>query len=407
MASSTTSDHTPIEPPKSIEITSLIELRTLLEEVIATNSLHSPRQPRPKSSSTDLSPSLWGVPLQPSRRHVGTNVILLKFLKASDYKPVQALEMIRRTVKWRREIGADRLANEEPEVPGFKGHMCFLGVDRGGRPVSYNMCGSVIESVFCGKAIGKEMEERILRYRVHFMEKGIKQLSFRKEGRTAITQVIDLKDSSLASPREFRLIVKKLFLMSEEYYPEFIEQHIFINVSFRYYAYHALYSGNINQRTKNRFIFAKPSRVTETLLKYISAENIPVQYGGLYRKDDDEFSGANAEASELPVKGGCPATVEFPIDKPGVTVVWDIAVVGWDVHLKEEFIPEDECSYSVLIRKEKRLEETTRNSFYISEPGKIVLTVTNRTHKKKRILYRFKSKPTVPIYTLLEQSSIT
>ena len=87
-------------------------------------------------------------------------------------------------------------------------------------------------------------------------------------------------------------------------------------------------------------------------------------------------------------------------------MVWDIAVVGWDVHYQEEFIPDDEGSYNVLIQKEKRLDENVRNSFYIREPGKIVLTVTNRTFKKKKILYRSKSKPTVPLYTLISNAAV-
>lgn len=86
--------------------------------------------------------------------------------------------------------------------------------------------------------------------------------------------------------------------------------------------------------------------------------------------------------------------------QPGVTVVWDLTVVGWEVDYKEEFIPDDEGSYKILIQKERNLEECIRNSFYISEPGKLVLTITNKTYKKKRVLYRSKSKPTIPLYTL-------
>lgn len=86
-------------------------------------------------------------------------------------------------------------------------------------------------------------------------------------------------------------------------------------------------------------------------------------------------------------------------------MVWDISVVGWEVNYKEEFVPDDQGSYNVLIRKEKKLDESSRNSFYISEPGKVVLTVENRTFKKKRVLYRSKSKPTIPLYNLLNQTN--
>ena len=85
-----------------------------------------------------------------------------------------------------------------------------------------------------------------------------------------------------------------------------------------------------------------------------------------------------------------------------MTVVWDITVVGWDVTYKEEFIPEDEGSYEILLEKGKKMGESVRNSFYINEPGKILITVGNATYKRKRIFYRFRSKPTVPMYVYFE-----
>ncbi|KAB1220472.1 Patellin-3 [Morella rubra] len=33
----------------------------------------------------------------------------------------------------------------------------------------------------------------------------------------------------------------------------------------------------------------------------------------------------------------------------GVTMVWDISIVGWEVSYKEEFIPDDEGSYIILV----------------------------------------------------------
>jgi phosphatidylinositol transfer protein SFH5 len=86
--------------------------------------------------------------------------------------------------------------------------------------------------------------------------------------------------------------------------------------------------------------------------------------------------------------------------QPGETLVWDVSVVGWEVTYKEEFVPDDEGSYTVLIQKEKRLEETIRNSYYVSEPGKVLITIINRTVKKKRLFHRSKSKPTIPLYKI-------
>lgn len=84
-----------------------------------------------------------------------------------------------------------------------------------------------------------------------------------------------------------------------------------------------------------------------------------------------------------------------------MTVIWDVTVVGWEVSYKEEFIPEDEGSYNILLQNQKKMGESIRNSFYINEPGKIVITVGNATFKKKRMFYRSKAV-TVPMFIFLK-----
>lgn len=69
-----------------------------------------------------------------------------------------------------------------------------------------------------------------------------------------------------------------------------------------------------------------------------------------------------------------------------------MAVLGWEVSYKEEFIPTDEGSYTIIIHKEKKMdsvEEPVRNSFRNNEPGKVVLTIKNHSKKKKRAFYRY------------------
>lgn len=82
--------------------------------------------------------------------------------------------------------------------------------------------------------------------------------------------------------------------------------------------------------------------------------------------------------------------------------MWDVTVVGWNVSYKEEFIPDDEGSYTVLLQNQSVDGSSTRNSFYISEPGKIVITVENGTYKKKKMFYRFTARTTVPMFFLLQ-----
>ena len=73
-------------------------------------------------------------------------------------------------------------------------------------------------------------------------------------------------------------------------------------------------------------------------------------------------------------------------------------MLGWDVTYVEEFVPSAEDSYTVIVRKARKVSATdepvVKNTFKIGEPGKIVLTIDNNTSKKKKLLYRYKIKTT-------------
>ena len=53
---------------------------------------------------------IWGIPLLGDER---SDVILLKFLRARDFKVKEALNMIRNTVRWRKEFGIEGLVEED------------------------------------------------------------------------------------------------------------------------------------------------------------------------------------------------------------------------------------------------------------------------------------------------------
>ncbi|PWA78511.1 KAR-UP F-box 1 [Artemisia annua] len=72
----------------------------------------------------------------------------------------------------------------------------------------------------------------------------------------------------------------------------------------------------------------------------------------------------------------------------GMTVYWDVSVTGSDVSCKEEFVPEDEGSYNVLVQKGTQVGRMTSNLFHVYEPGKILITFVNPTSKNRKIFYR-------------------
>jgi len=76
---------------------------------------------------------------------------------------------------------------------------------------------------------------------------------------------------------------------------------------------------------------------------------------------------------------------------------WELRVIGWDISYGAEFVPSSEGSYTVIIQKTRKVasseEPVLCNNYKIGEPGKVVLTIDNSSSKKKKLLYRLKTKP--------------
>ncbi|PUZ59546.1 hypothetical protein GQ55_4G051300 [Panicum hallii var. hallii] len=342
--------------------------------------------------------ALWGVPLLPSKGDEATDVVLLKFLRARDFKAGAAFEMLRRTLRWRRDwTGFDADADAEADLPEELAGACYLdGADREGHPVCYNALGVFADDAVYKKALGtEEGKARFLRWRVRAMERHVAELDFKPGGAASLLQVTDLKNSPGPAKKDFRVAVKQVLDLFQDNYPELVARNILINVPFWYYAFSTLFYPFLTQRTKSKFVIARPSKVTETLLKYIPIEAIPVKYGGLKRDGDTEFSADEGEVTELTVKGSSTETIEIEATEADATLTWDLTVLGWEVNYKEEFVPADEGSYTIIVRKGKKMgagEEAVRNSFRAGEPGKVVLTVENTSHKKKKVLFRHKAR---------------
>ncbi|KAF6166165.1 hypothetical protein GIB67_023875 [Kingdonia uniflora] len=339
--------------------------------------------------------SLWGVPLLPSKGADCTDVILLKFLRAREFKVNEAYEMLINTLRWRKDFNIESPVDNE--LAAELSSVAYMdGVDRNGHPICYNICGVFDSEELYQKVFGtEEKRQNFLRWRLQLMEKGIEKLDLKPEGISSLLQINDLKNSPGPSKKEFRSATKQAVALLQDNYPEFVARDIFINVPFWYYAFNAVLSPFFTMRTKSKFVFARPGKVTDTLLKYVPAEEIPIRYGGLKREKDYEFSVEDGSVIELFVKSGSTETIEIPVPEVGTTILWDLTVVGWEVNYKEEFVPNDDASYTIIVQKGKKKganEEPIRNSYKSKEPGKIVLTIDNPAYKKKRVFYRYKTK---------------
>ncbi|GMY29457.1 patellin-3-like [Fagus crenata] len=336
--------------------------------------------------------SIWGIPLLQDER---SDVILLKFLRARDYKVKDAFAMIKNTVLWRKEFGIDALLEEDHGNDWDK--VAFThGYDKQGHPVCYNVFSEFQnKELYQNTFSTEEKRHKFLKWRIQFLEKSIRKLDFSPTGISSIVQVNDFKNSFGIGKRELWQATKLAVQLFQDNYPEFLAKQVFVNVPWWYIAYNRMISPFLTQRTKSKFVFAGPSKSAETLFKYIAPEQVPLQYGGLKREDEQEFTHADP-VSEFTIKPASKHTIEFPFSETGL-LVWEVRVVGWEVSYGAEFVPSEEGGYTVIVQKTRKIapsdETVISNSFKVGERGKVVLTFDNQTSKKKKLLYRSKTKP--------------
>ncbi|KAK3013731.1 hypothetical protein RJ639_008648 [Escallonia herrerae] len=348
----------------------------------------APSEPPPPPEEV----SIWGIPLLADER---SDVVLLKFLRARDFKVKEALAMLKSVVAWRKEFGIEALLEED--LGSEQEKVVFMnGVDKEGHPVCYNAYGEFQnKELYANTFADEEKRTKFLRWRIQFLEKSIRKLDFSPDGICTIVQVNDLKNSPGPFKTELRQATNKAFQLLQDNYPEFVAKQVFINVPWWYLAFYRMINPFFTQRTKSKFVFAGPSKSAETLFKYIAPELVPVQYGGLSREGEQEFTTADPSTEEI-IKPATKHTVEFPISE-ACQLVWEARVVGWDVTYGAEFVPTAEDGYTVIVQKSRKIgpaeEPVISNNFKIGEPGKVVLTFDNQSSKKKKLLYRSSTKP--------------
>ncbi|KAF8719684.1 hypothetical protein HU200_024428 [Digitaria exilis] len=338
---------------------------------------------------------IWGVPLVGDDER--TDTVLLKFLRAREFKVKEAMAMLKSAVLWRKRFGIDELLGADLGLPELENVVFYRGADRDGHPVCYNVYGEFQDKDLYEKAFGdEEKRERFLKWRIQLLERGIReQLDFSPSGICSMVQVTDLKNSPPMLGKH-RAVTRQALALLQDNYPEFVNKKVFINVPWWYLAANKVMSPFLTQRTKSKIVFCSPGKSAETLFRYIAPEQVPVQFGGLYKEDDTEFSTSDA-VTELTVKPSSKETVEIPATENSM-VVWELRVLGWEVSYGAEFTPDAEGGYTVIVQKTRKVpaheEPIMKGSFKVSEPGKVVLTVNNPASKKKKLLYRFKVKST-------------
>ncbi|KAG2691006.1 hypothetical protein I3760_09G216700 [Carya illinoinensis] len=299
------------KPYKKSFVTTLMEAATLRsssfkEDTYFISNLKSSEKKalqelKDKLLASDASDaSMWGIPLLGGDEKA--DVVLMKFLRARDFRVSDALNMLLKCLSWRREFGADSVLEEELGFKELEGVVAYMhGYDREGHPVCYNAYGVFRDKDMYERIFGDDEKlQKFLRWRVQVLERGINLLHFKPGAVNSIIQVTDLKDMP---KRELRVASNHILSLFQDNYPEMVARKVFINVPWYFSVLYSMFSPFLTQRTKSKFVISKEGNVAETLYKFIRPEDIPVQYGGLSRASDLQ-NGPPKPASEFHVKGG-------------------------------------------------------------------------------------------------------
>lgn len=167
--------------------------------------------------------SLWGIPLLADER---SDVILLKFLRARDFKVKEAFAMLKSVVAWRKAFGIEELLHQDLGSELEK--VAFMhGVDKEGHPVCYNVFGEFSnKELYQNTFADDEKRTKFLRWRIQFLEKSIRRLDFSPDGISTIVQVNDLKNSPGFFAKELRQATNQALQLLQDNYPEFVAKQV-------------------------------------------------------------------------------------------------------------------------------------------------------------------------------------
>ena len=167
--------------------------------------------------------SIWGIPLLQDER---SDVILLKFLRARDYKVKDAFTMIKNTVRWRKEFEIDALLEQDHGNDWDK--VAFThGYDKKGHPVCYNAFSEFQnKDLYQNTFSTDEKRQKFLKWRIQFLENSIRKLDFSPTGISSFVQVNDFKNSFGIGKRELWQATKLAVQLLQDNYPEFLAKQV-------------------------------------------------------------------------------------------------------------------------------------------------------------------------------------
>ena len=228
--------------------------------------------------------AVWGVPLHSSGGDKRTRTLLAKFVTARVGNVDEAMEMLAKTIAWRKSKRLDEPGVVDKFYESGKDDYhtisYYHGVDKDGHPVCYNRYCTLREAPVATKGTEDEVE-RFLHWRISAMERGIRQLDLDPDSTRPkqIMLVHDLSgaESLMTSPTLLRHLPTVMGTLNENY-PEFTCRSVFINCSLLAQGVFSIINRIVSQRQRDKFVTGGSGN--DALLTFVDTAQLPALYGG-------------------------------------------------------------------------------------------------------------------------------
>ncbi|KAM9960386.1 hypothetical protein ACTFIW_009525 [Dictyostelium discoideum] len=256
------------------------DIKNKLPTTTTTTTTNSETEESSSSSSSSKEEEekqlkIWNIDLENDSKE--RDIILLKFLRAREFKIENSKQMLIDSLIWRKQnqVNDEKIVNEVfPEY--YKNIGTIFKTDKEGRPVMINHYHAINPDV-----IFKDGVDQFVRWKVQQMEIAIRDTLIPSQWEIEDLIVIhDYKDCSFfrMDPR-IKQASNQTIQTLQNNYPEFLARKFFINIPWLMEKLFSIFTVFTSERTKSKFIICS-GNYREKLLKYIEADSIAPKLSG-------------------------------------------------------------------------------------------------------------------------------
>ncbi|EME28247.1 SEC14 cytosolic factor family protein / phosphoglyceride transfer family protein isoform 1 [Galdieria sulphuraria] len=207
---------------------------------------------------------------------------LLRYLRARNNQVDKALELVRRTLEWRKNFEVEELMNKVPpqvKEEGSSQKLYVGGKDKYGRPIIYM------------KPKYQNTKESIhqLQHLVYTLEKAIRRM---QNGVEKLILFIDFEGYSMRNTPSIKMMRETLTVL-QDYYPERLGLAICLNAPTLFYTFYKIIKPFIDKNTVQKIYFFKVNNTKkskewmEFAQQVFDLDELEVDYGGRNDKEYD------------------------------------------------------------------------------------------------------------------------